>query len=247
MDMMAGRGLFPLLTATSAALLASCGLLRGGAEVHYKVTVEVFENGRVRSGSSVWSWRLSKPDVARAAPYDGKLRGEAVAVDLDDGRTLFAILRGADGETGMAELLPERLFGDIGRSVNGRQTRFNSDRVADLRDIASRTGETAVLDCARHPAWCPMLVTFGDLRDPLSVEPVDPGDLATAFGPGHVLKRISVEITDENPGTGIAKRLPWLSRHPEPRLDRAYRGSASPNLAQRLTHGDFSRGMSDGS
>lgn len=236
------RGLFTFLAGGSALLLAGCDLLRGAAEVRYRVTVEVVSGGELRSGSSVWSWRLSKPDVPLATPYDGEFYGEAVAVDLANGRTLFAILRGADGNRGMAELLPERWFGDIGRAARGEQMRFSPDRMADLRDIASRTGETVTLDCDAHPGWCPMLVTFRNNAEPESVEQVDPADLSAAFGPDHELKAIKVEIANDDVERGIGELLPWLSNHPEPRLDRTYKGSTDPDLAQRLAHGDFRRG-----
>ncbi|HEX8263299.1 MAG TPA: hypothetical protein VF547_10545 [Allosphingosinicella sp.] len=191
--------------------LTGCGFAGGATEVRYKVTVEVLENGSVRSGSSVWSWRLSEPTVALASPYDGKLRGEAVAVELGNGRTLFAVLRGTDGESGMAEMLPERLFGDVGRSARGERTRFSPDRIADLRDIASRVGETATVPCAERPGWCPMLVTFRNISDPTSVEQVDPTDIAATLGPGYALKAITVELVSQRPEHAIEARLPWLA------------------------------------
>ncbi len=87
-----------------------------------------------------------------------------------------------------------------------------------------------------------MLVTFGDLDDPTSVEEVDPDDLGATFGEGNSLRRITVQITDDPVTTGIEKRLEWLSEYPEPRLDPEYRGSTNPNLSQSLWHGDFRKG-----
>jgi hypothetical protein len=55
-----------------------------------------------------------------------------------------------------------------------------------------------------------MLVTFGDLADPTSVARVDPDDLASTFGEGVRLRRITVELTDDLVTTGIEKRLGWL-------------------------------------
>jgi len=54
----------------------------------------------------------------------------------------------------------------------------------------------------------PMLVTFGDLDDPASVERVDPDDLAAIFGEGVALKRITVQLTDDPVTTGTRMRLP---------------------------------------
>lgn len=237
---MARRGVIGLV-AGLAAVLGSCGLLGGPAEVRYRVTVEVIDNGIVRSGSSVWSWQLNEADLPLATAYDGKLRGEAVAVDMSGGRTLFAILRGADGQSGMAELLPERLFGDIGRASRGEETQFSPDRVADLRDIASREGEAATLDCAAHPGWCPMLVSFADIDNPASVKQVQPGNLAATFGPGVRLKAITVEITDDPVTSGIEKRLGWIRGH---RGSLDFTGRLHPNAPEKdVTSSAFQQGI----
>lgn len=56
----------------------------------------------------------------------------------------------------------------------------------------------------------PMLVTFDELGDPTSVALVDPDDLASTFGEGYVLRRITVQMTDDPVTTGIEERLGWL-------------------------------------
>ena len=56
-----------------------------------------------------------------------------------------------------------------------------------------------------------MLVTFEYLADPTSVRRVDPDDLASTFGEGVSLKRITVQVTDDPVTTGIEKRLVWLN------------------------------------
>lgn len=193
------------------AFLSGCSLLRGNPEVHYKVTVEVNANGAVKTGSSVWSWRLSEPVLPLASAYEGKFRGEAVAVDLGNGRNLFAILVGADGDEGMAPMLPERFFGDIGRSARNESSRFHTDRIADLRNISSRTGETVTLDCSGEPGWCPMLVTFRNITDPKTLERVVAADLGVALGSGITLRGITAQITDEPVTTGIERKLGWLA------------------------------------
>ena len=129
-----------LVTSISTLILSSCGI-PGASEVRYKVTVEVSVGGAIRSGSSVWSWKLAKPAVALGSPHNGEFRGEAVQVALGEGRMLFAILRGNDGDRSMARLLPERLFGDVGRSARGEATRFKGNRLKDLRHIASNVGD----------------------------------------------------------------------------------------------------------
>lgn len=59
----------------------------------------------------------------------------------------------------------------------------------------------------------PMLVTFGDIDDPTSVERVDTDDLAARFGMGYALERITVQITDDPVTTGIEARLGGWANH----------------------------------
>lgn len=205
------RGRLFSLVGAAAVMLAGCRVFGGGpVEVRYKVTLEVEQSGRVRSGSSVWSWTLSKAGAPLASAYNGKFEGEAVAVELADRGWLFAVLRGGDGDEGAMMLLPERLFGDIGRDARGETKQYPSDRVADLRDIASRVGERRVLDCRARANWCPLLVTFADIDNPESVSEIDPVGFNDGSGPPIRVRQIVVEIVDAPVTRGIKQRLPWL-------------------------------------
>ena len=85
----------------------------------------------------------------------------------------------------------------------------------------------------------PMLVTFRDVRDPTSVERVDPAALDKSFGPGVRLRRITVAVTDDPVTTGIEKRLGWLPKF----WDRMLDGSKINNsqaLANNLASDSFS-------
>lgn len=82
------------------ALLTACAYKSD--TFRYRLTVEVETPQGLRTGSSVIEVELSQPrDSARTLPQARKIlrefRGEAVAVDLPGGRTLFALLRGEDG------------------------------------------------------------------------------------------------------------------------------------------------------
>jgi hypothetical protein len=78
-----------------------------------------------------------------------------------------------------------------------------------------------------------MLVRFGDLRDPRSVEKVDPGNLAASFGPGFALRRITVQLTEDDVTTGIGKRLGWLGTSVQGYLDGQFTGGG-PALSNIL-------------
>lgn len=190
-----------------AVSMSGCGK---SSEVRYKVTVEIDDNGTLRSGSSVWSFTLSEPTVALATPYDGKFRGEAVEVDLGGGRALYALLVGEDNEESLVQMWPEHLFEDLSSS--------RSDRIRILRDVASNEGVERSLprwgprlsDSRAPMGQYPMLVRFRDRNDPTSLEAVDPDALDRSFGPGVSLKAIKIQITDEPVTTGIKARLNWL-------------------------------------
>jgi hypothetical protein len=84
-----------------------------------------------------------------------------------------------------------------------------------------------------------MLVTFTDIDDPKSVQRVDPANLAASFGPGIRLKRITVEVTDDDVTTGIEKRLRWLPKHRNVSF-AGNRYTVDNSLADNLFMGDFS-------
>ena len=146
---------------------------------------------------------MSRPTLALASGYNGKFRGEAVAVDLPNGKTLFALIKDQ-------EQIPERQFREL------RTPRKEEDRLADLRDIARHLGETRKMPCVSRgesnlPAYefdCPMLVSFADLDDPTSVFEVNYHDAAATLGQGYAIRAIKATITDDDVTVGIEERMP---------------------------------------
>jgi hypothetical protein len=228
----------------AAALLAIAGVLSGcsdSAEVRYRVTVTVDDNGVARTGSSVWSVKLSEGGPVTS--YNMRFRGEAVAVDLGERGRLFAVLIGrhpnGEFERAAIQMMPEALFGDVGRSFAG-QSAVHASRVDDIRSIASRPGQMRVLDCQAGGAQiCPLLVRFRDPADPASVEQVVPYDLASAFGFGVSLKTISIEITNDRVNIGIADTFPWWSEYQDKQLDGS-RLNRTGTVPATLSIADFS-------
>ena len=221
----------------AAILLPACGFADDMApDYRYRMTVEVETPEGVRTGSSVIAVTQSEGpaggDPARSQTYR-KIRGEAVAVGLPGGKTLFALLRSESdiewAETVVLMAAPPSSHEPGGPSFEG---------AVEVR--RTFPGNVRLKERSGYP----MLVTFADVSDPTSVELVDPDDLAASFGEGVKLKRITVELTDDPVTTGIEEQLAWLGEHPEPRLDSNYRGSTAPNLSQSLWHGDFKRGES---
>ncbi len=220
-----------LMLGGAAALLSGCGLFGGPSEeFRYRLTVEVETPGGMKSGSSVIEVRAVKNSdwlTPEARGHRYSFKGEAVAVDLPGGRTLFALLKMDAGGDNVDEI-PWHVF---------------ADRIADTRDpleqmrIMRAWKDTAqggiVVPPTRQEYYYkngkridravsnyPMLVTFTDIADPKSVARVEPDNLTAAFGPGVTLKRITVQVTDDEVTKGIEKRLGWLDHLEDYRTDR---------------------------
>ena len=201
--MMARRGMLGMLAGGAVALLSGCGLF-GNPSYRFKMTVDVETPEGLKTGSSVYEVETtgSRDLVAGGKGSRFMFRGEAVAVDLPDGRTLFALLSTL-AMSGL-DVLPVS-------SMVAMDPNFDYDWMASTKRIASGDG---IKSSAEVPAgYYPLLVTFTDIDDPSSVQRVDPANLAASFGLGIRLKRITVEVTDDDVTTGIEKRLQWLPKH----------------------------------
>ena len=184
--------------ASTLALLAlsACGVVEDYPPFRYRLTVEVATPQGLRTGSSVIELHYSGLHTgigwASGGGYD--VKGEAAAVDLGGGHVLFALLTRPGASDGAAQYVT---------SAFPMPSSTTADYFAKLR--ARR--DVGVLPTSAYP----MLVTFGDVRDPKSVVAVDPADLAKSFGAGTKLTRITVQMTDEPVTKAIEKRLGWLT------------------------------------
>lgn len=255
------RAVMAGLLAVAAVAPAACGDVLGKRypPYRYRLTVEVDTPLGLRTGSSVIEVRdfISGPYTI---PVPGSLsvsvRGQAAAVDLPDGQTLFALLR-SDWDSGWAEnvyalQIPRPTTEEVAaRSPDGK---WNGRLQFDMwmeRVLASR----GVIVVPRYrelfnrqvSAW-PMLARFRDLRDPASVERVDPDNLPATFGKGYAIRRVTVERTDDPVTFDIDERLRWISQMQgslaeQPRDANGYLiPLAKTPLAVRLNSGDFKRG-----
>lgn len=175
-------------------------------DYRYRLTVEVDTPEGLRSGSSVIEirqtmGRSTMGGFSEQVSY--RNRGEAVAVDVADEQTLYALLR-SDSNVQWAALVVPILAPDAG-DENLFDDVFLLEGKHKLRRTYSPLGRSV-----EYQAW-PMFVTFDDEADPTSVERVDPDDLAASFGEGVSLKRITVQMTDDPVTRGIEERLGWLA------------------------------------
>lgn len=181
-------------------LLGACGQL---PSYRYRLTVEVDTPEGMKSGSSVLkvdNWISPRFPGPEAGGPQAKVTGEAVAVDLGPRGALFALLRSGDVDWALgvapAVLLPPRRPGEGGDSAAWAERVRAVTRASGTREVPSDL--------------YPMLVRFRDPADPMTVEKVDPANLAASFGPGVRLRRITIQITDDRVTRGIEERLPWL-------------------------------------
>lgn len=188
---------FGLMVAGVALLIAAYGYgLLGVERYRYKMTVEVETPQGLRSGYAVREIAIRTPPPIPMLGEDRGgvgVTGEAVAVDFASGKTLFALLADADGSYE---------FG--GRDVHFLFRELTSGKQGDAIELWPDKPVT------RRPALAnpvPALVTFKDMRNPRSVELVDPHDLTKGFGLGYRLKSITIEVTDEPITKAIGKRL----------------------------------------
>lgn len=201
--MMARRGVLGMLVGGAAALLSGCGLF-GNPVYRFKMTVEVETPDGLKRGASVYAVSATNYSPTIFPEARGRSRevvGEAVAVEVSPDKTLFALMKTVNGagDDNLAYL-----------SMVTLDPAYKNDWVESAQRISSGDGIRSPADVAEGDY--PLLVTFTDIDDPRSVQRVDPANLAASFGPGIRLKRITVEVTDDDVTTGIEKQLRWLER-----------------------------------
>jgi hypothetical protein len=248
--------------AISAALvpmalsLVGCGDDRW-ADYSYKMTVYVggkaFSTVRrveVTEGSSIQD--------SSGRRVDRKTTGEAVIIETTSG-PVFALMVPADGQFGNgfygAYVAEPALVPAIGRPQQSdidqavreyREDQLGFDQLADdaethnamlevedprplPRSIAGAPGGDGP---TRMTVW-PMLVRFGNISDPKTVQLVSPASIGVT--------NITIEITDEDVTTGIEAKLGWLANFGSKRLNGQRFGKHnSNNLSEQLSAHNFS-------
>jgi hypothetical protein len=220
--MIARRAVMSALVASFAALpLVGCSAIEPSETLRYRITVEVDTPQGRRSGHAVWEYTVTDIKVG-FRPLETDYRGEAVAVDLPGGRTLFALLTSGDG---LPEY-PEWVILQHYRATPEYKADWERAFLTVFPDWRNNR-ESWIVPPVLPPiaqsdpprSGYPMLVTFTDIADPTSVKLVDPADLAASFGPGVSLRAISVQVTDEKVTEGVEKRLVWLTSKSRKKFD----------------------------
>ena len=203
-----GRG-FAIAAQAIALLLGACGP-EASSRLRYRMTVEVETPAGLKTGSSVIETTITKgPATGQGSGISYGLKGDAVAVDLGHGQTLFALLSGEQGGLDYHARLFHGALSDGGAVATPPMPRaFETGQWAEERSIARQIKPMLILPAKYYP----FLMRFRDIRDPRSVQIVSPGDLSDSFGPGVRLKRITLAVTDAAVTTGIYEKLPSFAK-----------------------------------
>ena len=203
--------LVPAAFALAIAVLLGGGWLYLARPDHkYRLTVEVQTPDGVRSASGVMAVHVgTNLHLLPEAPGGSSAKGDAIFVDLGDGRNLIATL--THGRNGLhfdgMNYLAMNAFAEAGRKVQ-----FN--------DVARLRGKVDI-----YGNLLPTLVTFGDVANPNTARVLDPGDLEPVFGTGFQLNRVTLEMVPvglwpldfggplgQSVTRGIEKKLPWIAQ-----------------------------------
>lgn len=212
--------------------LSGCGMLGfHDWQWHQKLTVSVMTPEGLKTGSSVVSVNVyDRPSWWGLGDFRGagasSLSGEAVTVDLGNGRYLFALLKNCSHETARETFIPKE-----------EQPRTKAEVIA-VYDRLEKMRISRVL----APEHYPLLATFDDINDPASVRRVDPSDLSASFGAGYRLSAITLSITHEPLTEGVVEKvLEWLDSYYSKHLDGSWIETieAENRFANSLASGAF--------
>lgn len=187
-------GLVPVLA------LGGCGRLFP-ARYRFRMTVEVETPQGLKTGSSVYEVEAFKNVALTSEEKEGggAFRGQATVVELPGG-PLFVLLKTNTAGIDLDSAATIALRPDA-------QTGHVDDFISAVRALSSGSAEK--VDLPRKD-W-PVMVRFGNIHDPKSVEKVDP----EAAG----VRRIVIETTRDDVSTGIERRLGWFDRYYDRHLD----------------------------
>ena len=174
----------------------------------YRLTLEVETPEGRKSASSVLAVH---PDRSYARRGQTRTLGDAVFVDLGQGKNLVALLAHVDnGKLELDGINYVALRAHTAAS-GGKRVSFNA--MSAQTGIVPVTGELV-----------PVLVTFADPADPASARAVAPDDAEAVFGKGYRLQGMTAEVVPNGfwpldfggplgePVTrAIPAKLPWLA------------------------------------
>ncbi len=178
---------------------------------HEKLTLTVSTPNGQKSASAVTAISSTREFGVVYSALSGLTNGgtgsskawaNAVALEIAPDRWLFTLVVQEDGAS--IHPLGSHGFYDPAKGIPLKNHRNETLQAALLENPPGTQ-----IDLPRH-VW-PALVTFTDLADPLSMQLVNPDDLAASFGPGFSLAGLSLSLADAPSDSKLLhKLLPWL-------------------------------------
>lgn len=168
----------------------------------YRITVEVNTTDGMKSGSSVLEvTTIQFPSWLTLGNnnFETTTRGEAVFVDLGNGRNLVSLLAlGPNAEDGAHRFFaPRSYLGVAGSSTGDIQWSKQLSTMSGRRKFAGDAD--------------PTLVTFGSLADPSAVQVVPFGNPQTILGPDVRSVHAWIDLTADPVTDRLIGKLPWIS------------------------------------
>lgn len=178
---------------------------------HEKLTLTVSTPKGQKSASAVATIEVTSEfgivydalsGLTNGSTGSSKILGNAVALEVSPGRWLFALVVRENGSS----VYPLGLHGFYDPS---KGIPLKNRRTETLQAALFESPPGTQIDLPRH-VW-PALVTFTDLADPLTMQLVNPDDLAARFGPGFSLAGLSLSLDDSPSDSKLLHNLlPWL-------------------------------------
>jgi hypothetical protein len=161
----------------------------------YGMTIEVLVDGQVRFGQGVIQVEVdTQPTFLGSPPHVSRVRGEAIPVDLGNGRILIALL--ASGPLASYIDYPAALVPTLfGLPLEGHHL-AKLPVLQGIRDVP--------------PDLLPTFVTLTDPNELSTLRVIAPDEFQRVFGDNVQLRKVTIEMTKEPVATGIEKTLPML-------------------------------------
>lgn len=193
-----------VIAGTAALAILALGFPRSST-LRYRMTVAVQTPQGVRSGSSVMEARIVRQIPlmgADAVRYEHE--GEAVAVDLPDGSTLFGLL----GQDAYHVALPTHGWrrGTAVPDVTPEMPTALRERDAADWPVLRRLAPSMRL----VPQDYPLFARFSDIPDARSLELFAADQFSAALGPDYRLLEVTIQPTEAPLEWTIERRLAWL-------------------------------------
>lgn len=235
--------IFPLLQN-----LGGIGLAKGQWNVEISLTIDT-PHGPV-SGSVVRTYYAHEQPAIAGGGHSIQLAGEALAIEIMPGKWLFGLAdtveqpasydsagnyEGANSEAAIIRWYKNRPDG-YGREITINPKIFYEDRKKSttLREQNEIDRRNRILrETTPRDTYPGTLVTFTDITDPSTIQPVDLANLEKTFGPGFSFREGYFNFTKKDATiNNIKKILPWVYAENDTKLAP---GSKIENLPSHIT------------